>query len=88
MNNVDVKIPDLEEAIARLDSLFGTAFPVDHPAMLDWVAVKFALNDNQAAQQTDEVRLTHEVEIGLCCKECGRELEITTITDKGASGSS
>ena len=49
----------LEEAESRLDQLFlETGFSANHPAMLDWVTVKFALKDalpikGSAKQQTD-----------------------------------
>lgn len=46
-------MPNLEEAESRLDSLFAECgFASDHPAMQDWVAVKFALKS--ARQNTVE----------------------------------
>ena len=41
-------IPDYEE---RLDKLFVNAFPSDHPAMNDWVKLKFEL---QEMRKTDD----------------------------------
>ena len=35
-------IPDYEK---RLDKLFVNAFPSDHPAMNDWVKLKFELQE-------------------------------------------
>jgi len=32
-----------QEAEERLDNLFSAAFGVDHPAMIDWVVIKFEL---------------------------------------------
>lgn len=32
-----------QEAEERLDNLFSAAFGVDHPAMIDWVSIKFEL---------------------------------------------
>lgn len=35
----------LKDAIERLDNVFYLAFETNHPAMLDWVTVKFRLKD-------------------------------------------
>jgi len=50
-------MPSLEEAESRLDSLFAECnFSSDHPAMQDWVAVKFAL---KSARQEGNIEAQH-----------------------------
>ncbi|MDD5006390.1 MAG: hypothetical protein PHS33_07850 [Candidatus Omnitrophica bacterium] len=57
MSNNDFKL--LNEAESRLDQLFiETGFSANHPCMLDWATVKFALKDarqdkGSAEQQAD-----------------------------------
>jgi len=43
--SVEFKLPDVKEALQRLDLLLCDAFSGDHPAMQDWVAVRFALQE-------------------------------------------
>jgi len=44
------KLPCLNEAIERLDQLFSVAFSIDHPAILDWSIVRFALKGNERSR--------------------------------------
>jgi hypothetical protein len=46
----EFKLPLLQEAVERLDKLFDEAFGIDHPAMQDWVAIKFALKEKKNAK--------------------------------------
>lgn len=43
----------IEESIKRLDSLFATAFDANHPAMLDWAAVKIELKKLQGKPEEE-----------------------------------
>jgi len=42
-------LPKLDEAEQRLDAVFAEAFGADHPALHDWVAIKFALKERAQA---------------------------------------
>ena len=57
------KLPNLEDAERRIDELFNVAFPVDHPAMLDWVSIKFALKE------------FHGSKVQRSCQLCGGYLD-------------
>lgn len=56
--STEFKLPPVSEAEARIDELFSRAsFDSDHPAMQDWVSIKFALKQLTAAlTQRDEAR--------------------------------
>lgn len=49
--SAEFKLPELKEAVERLDDLFATAFSCRDEAMQDWVAVKFALKTSANIQQ-------------------------------------
>lgn len=44
----------MSDAEDRLDQVFIAAFETNHPAMLDWVAIKFELKKLRAAQVKPE----------------------------------
>ena len=45
----------MSEAEDRLDQVFLNAFETNHPAMLDWVAIKFELKELRAAKKRGAV---------------------------------
>lgn len=53
--SVEFKLPKLDEAVQRLDSLMTQAFAADHGAMQDWVAVRFALKERGKLAEIDSL---------------------------------
>lgn len=77
----EFKLPKLDEALQRLDLLMAQAFGSDEPAMQDWVAVRFALQERTppeavrklteivhvaVSRALDEADIRNEVLRGMC----------------------
>ena len=45
----------MSDAEDMLDQVFISAFETNHPAMLDWVAIKFELKELRAAKKSGAV---------------------------------
>lgn len=59
-----MEIPDYE---ARLDQLFGEAFGMNYPAMIDWVLIKFELKKFREAPRTTCAIMD------MICNDCREE---------------
>jgi hypothetical protein len=56
--SVEFKLPKLNEAISRLDSLLMQAFvSSEHPAIQDWLTVRFALKELETPPLDRDVQL-------------------------------
>ena len=66
----EFKLPSVEEAESRLDALFGEAFQGDHPALKDWIAIKFHLKDTRRkiSDNSETEKPAHNSESKPCCK--------------------
>jgi len=51
--STEFELPELKQAIERLDDLFATAFSSNDEAMQDWVAVRFAIKAQSAPSNSD-----------------------------------
>ena len=72
--STEFELPELKQAIGRLDDLFATAFNSNDEAMQDWVAVRFAIKAQSAPSNSDYAKCYNcgqefKIEKGLC-KEC------------------
>ena len=63
--STEFELPELKQAIGRLDDLFATAFSSKDNAMQDWVAVRFAIKAQSAPSNSDYEKCSHV--IGLIC---------------------
>ena len=59
--STEFELPELKQAIGRLDDLFATAFSSKDNAMQDWVAVRSAIKAQSAPSNSDYTKCTNEV---------------------------
>lgn len=59
--STEFELPELKQAIGRLDDLFATAFSSNDEAMQDWVAVRFAIKAQSAPSNSDCAKLLCEL---------------------------
>ena len=60
--STEFELPELKQAIGRLDDLFATAFSSNDEAMQDWVAVRFAIKAQSAPSNSDYTKLKGAIE--------------------------
>lgn len=70
-----VKLPNLDEAIERLNQLMEKAFAIDHPVMLDWIVVRFALNGGDLSELCPLTGNKHRWSPSGECYDCSAFVE-------------